>query len=63
MCTHDTLERDQSFTPALICRMYPNKATIAEIWQQSELPEYITYSPYICKECGKRYIVLQAVVE
>ena len=54
VCTHDELVKEQPSYVCMNCQVH--------IVDQ-ELPEYIMYSPYICKKCGKRYLVLQAVVE
>lgn len=30
--------------------------------ENTVMPQPIMYSPYVCKECGKQYSVLQAIV-
>lgn len=53
-CTHDELVKELPSYAGMKCVV---------INPDSSLPEYITYSPYVCKKCGKRYLVLQAIVQ
>lgn len=53
-CSHDELVKELPSYLGMKCVITNSGVS---------LPEYITYSPYVCKKCGKRYLVLQAVVE
>ena len=56
MCTHKNLVKEEPSIIGVTAQI--NNENTGEL-----LPEYILYSPYICQDCGKRYLVLNAIVE